>query len=290
MCNSAEESYTLLDCEHKKGTNKYVFTFSPHWRRTNQKALTIAVRSVKQILSTRAIWFEDIELADGINPNINISPDISLSENWCHLNYQLEDFRIKQFDIYKLKNPSSTITFGDWIIGYDEENSMFNIMVNRNISPNGRLIVNVKKDSKDQQVKQISQDLLAMCSFEGDDLKLIRDLSDLSKGNIDKETFDQLHQNDPIEVEVEEGDLIRISLKNIWNRDTLAIHASFVDLSYRQWLGSCNEHFIPPKEYPITFDDQKFWIELFTLDGRPVELPPDNKDQIIIEAMQNSYV
>ena len=86
------------------------------------------------------------------------------------------------------------------------------------------------------------------------------------------------------------GNLIRISFINIWNRDTLKIHASFVDLSYHQWLGVCNEQFIPPKEYPIVFDDQKFWIELYTLYGKPVELPNDGKDQIIIEAMMNSYI
>ena len=40
--NTQEETYLISDSEHINGTNRYTFTYSPHWRRTNQKALNIA--------------------------------------------------------------------------------------------------------------------------------------------------------------------------------------------------------------------------------------------------------
>ena len=71
----------------------------------------------------------------------------------------------------------------------------------------------------------------------------------------------------------------------------LMVSASFVDMNERKWLGITNEQFIPPKEYPITYDDQKFWIELYTLDGLPMEIKPEDAGEwLVIEAMMNSYL
>lgn len=287
--NTQEEVYSILDSEHKFGTNRYIFTYSSHWRRIQQKALAISIRSVKQILSTRAIWLEGFYLSNGTN-EINMSPDISLSRSWTELNKLLHDYRIEQYNLYKQKNPNTPFTSDDYAIGYEETTSKLNIII-RNDS-NFKIVV---RDSL------ISNDLVSMCGFKCNVNELCVDLAELSKGTITIEAFETKYENEPIEVEVfqtlsptgelnSNNSIKRISFKNIWNRDTLAIHASFVDLSYHQWLGVCNEQYIPPKEYPITFDDQKFWIELFTLDGRPVELPSDNKDQIIIEAQMNSYI
>jgi len=47
----------------------------------------------------------------------------------------------------------------------------------------------------------------------------------------------------------------------------------FVDLSNYQWLGIYNEQFVPLKEYHICYEDQKFWIEMFSPDGKHIELP-----------------
>ena len=77
------------------------------------------------------------------------------------------------------------------------------------------------------------------------------------------------------------------SVKLINGQNELAVSASFVDMNERKWLGITNEQFIPPKEYPITYDDQKFWIELHSLDSTPIEL---NDEQLVIEAMMNSYL
>lgn len=276
--NSQEETYIISDAYHMKGTNRYVFNFSPHWRRTNQKALAIGIRSVKQILSTRAIWMEGFKLSDGRN-TLDISPDISLSGSWVQLNEMLKEDRLRQYNIYKSKNPSTIFTSEDYNIGYEEDASRLNIIINETVSNNYKLII-------DEGVK-VSRDLLMMSGLNQD---IFNDLHLLSNGNIDYNEFIELHEKEPIEIEMNGNNIIRISFNNIWNRDVLSIHASFVDLSYHQWLGVCNEQYVPPKEYPITYDDQKFWIELFTLDGREVELPSDQKDNIVIEAMMMSYL
>ena len=77
---------------------------------------------------------------------------------------------------------------------------------------------------------------------------------------------------------------------DVWDRENVHISASFVDLGYHNFLGVSNEQFIPPKEYPISFTDQKFTIELYDSTDKPVEIPSlDNKDSLLIELILNSY-
>ena len=85
-----------------------------------------------------------------------------------------------------------------------------------------------------------------------------------------------------------DGRLIRIEFDNVWNRENIYIKSSFVDLAYDNFLGVSNDSFIPPKTYPIVFGDQKFWIKLYDSQGNPIELPVDQKDNLIIEAIMNS--
>ena len=77
---------------------------------------------------------------------------------------------------------------------------------------------------------------------------------------------------------------------NVWDRQNVHIRASFVDLGYQNFLGVSNEQFIPPKEYPISMTDTKFWIQLYDSTETPIEIPPlDNKDTLMIELILNSY-
>ena len=77
---------------------------------------------------------------------------------------------------------------------------------------------------------------------------------------------------------------------DVWDRENVHISASFVDLGYHNFLGVSNEQFIPPKEYPISFTDQKFTIELYDSTEKPVEIPSlDNKDTLLLELILNSY-
>ena len=78
--------------------------------------------------------------------------------------------------------------------------------------------------------------------------------------------------------------------ENVWDRQNVHIRASFVDLGYQNFLGVSNEQFIPPKEYPISFTDRTFWLQLYDSTESPVEIPPlDNKDTLMIELILNSY-
>ena len=77
---------------------------------------------------------------------------------------------------------------------------------------------------------------------------------------------------------------------NIWDRENIHIRASFVDLGYKNFLGVSNEQFIPPKEYPISYTDKKFSIELFDSMERPIELPTDECGGLVIEAIMKSSI
>ena len=83
---------------------------------------------------------------------------------------------------------------------------------------------------------------------------------------------------------------INFCFNNVWDRRDVHVRASFVDLGYQRFLGITNEQFIPPKEYPICYADQKFSIELYDSSDNPVELPTmDSKDTLLIELILNSY-
>ena len=109
-----------------------------------------------------------------------------------------------------------------------------------------------------------------------EDLKVIT-------GEINFDNIQVLHTNSSDYIDA-------FCFKNVWERENVHISSSFVDLGYHNFLGVSNEQFIPPKEYPINFTDQKFTIELFDSTDKPVEIPAlDNKDTLLIELILNSY-
>ena len=77
---------------------------------------------------------------------------------------------------------------------------------------------------------------------------------------------------------------------NIWDREEVHVRASFVDLGYKNFLGVSNEQFVPPKEYPISYTDKKFSIELLDSLDRPIELPSDECGGLVIEAILKSTI
>ena len=46
-----------------------------------------------------------------------------------------------------------------------------------------------------------------------------------------------------------------------------------------------NDIYTPPKSYPVTFGDQKFWIRLYDSQGNEIELPNDGKENLIVESI-----
>ena len=82
--------------------------------------------------------------------------------------------------------------------------------------------------------------------------------------------------------------LVRIEFPNVWDRENIYVQASFVDLAYGNYLGVTNDTYTPPKIYPVTFGDQKFWIGLYDSQGNNIELPNDGKENLIIESIMQS--
>lgn len=121
--------------------------------------------------------------------------------------------------------------------------------------------------------KDLPVPLITECS---DDFKAITGIN-----NFNDSTVQSLDDNDH---------LLCFSFENVWNREEVHVRASFVDLGYKNFLGVSNEQFIPPKEYPISFTDHKFSIELFDSLDRPIELPTDELGGLVIEAIMNSTI
>lgn len=88
----------------------------------------------------------------------------------------------------------------------------------------------------------------------------------------------------------ENNNLLCFGFDNVWDREDVHVRASFVDLGYKNFLGVSNELFVPPKEYPISYTDKKFTIELFDSLDSPIELPEDERGGLVIEAILKSSI
>ena len=68
-----------------------------------------------------------------------------------------------------------------------------------------------------------------------------------------------------------------IAFRNIYNRESLKIHASFGNPSNNYYIGNSHVYFDPIKYYKLNSKDDKFWIEFYS--GRhadyPVNMPED---------------
>ena len=77
--------------------------------------------------------------------------------------------------------------------------------------------------------------------------------------------------------------------KNIYNRESLKIHASFGNPSNNYYIGNSHVYFDPIKYYKLNTKDDKFWIEFYS--GRhseyPVNIPEDEGFVLEMLFMQN---
>ena len=80
-----------------------------------------------------------------------------------------------------------------------------------------------------------------------------------------------------------------ISFKNVYNRKTLKVHASFANPSNNYYVGNSHVYFNPIKYYKLNSKDDKFWIEFYS--GRqsscPVNIPEDEGFVLEMLFMQN---
>jgi hypothetical protein len=71
-----------------------------------------------------------------------------------------------------------------------------------------------------------------------------------------------------------------------WNRQDLLLSADFINQADNQHLGFTGTQYYPLKEYNIKRNTPYFMISLFEENNlRPIELPADGKDYVVIEAL-----
>lgn len=80
-----------------------------------------------------------------------------------------------------------------------------------------------------------------------------------------------------------------IKFKNIYDRNSVKIHASFANQSNNYYIGNSHVYFYPIKYYKLNSKDDKFWIEFYS--GRhhdcPINIPEDEGFIIEMLFMQN---
>ena len=258
---SIEDSYCLRDAEHTNGTNKYTFKYNFQWRNIIHEHLTISVRSVKLWLAPRHLWVEGLQVnttgTDSTGFNTTITGSMS----------EFNDKLSKMGDAVGYKvyyNPTNQRLVFDCADG-----NYFNYT------------------SIESMTIKMSKDLRVITGIEWLDENTPEfndnDTVDFSSASVSAPNIEVLHQNSDNYID-------SFCFNNVWDRENVHISGSFVDLGYKNFLGVSNEQFIPPKEYPISFTDQKFTIELYDSTEKPIEIPSlDNKDTLLIEMTLNSY-
>ena len=80
-----------------------------------------------------------------------------------------------------------------------------------------------------------------------------------------------------------------ISFRNIYNRESVKVHASFANQSNNYYVGNSHVYFNPIKYYKLNSKDDKFWIEFYG--GRhynyPINIPEDEGFVLEMLFMQN---
>ena len=80
-----------------------------------------------------------------------------------------------------------------------------------------------------------------------------------------------------------------IELKNLWDRHTTKVYASFANQASHNYLGNTHVYFTPIKYYILNSTDKKFWIELYSARNPniPMRLPDHEGFVIEMQFMQN---
>ena len=280
--NSIEDAYSISNAEHVKGTNRYTFTFNDVWRNIYEEKLSVAIRSIKMFLRPRTIWLDGLLLADTSGESTQyykISPVVSISGS------MLEGNRLFYEDLKLHHEINSNIGLADYEIRYNPAN---NKLVFSILNKTNRYFI--FDNNEDSVIVSPSYDLQIMTHQT--DQTFWSDLALMSRGDSTaRAKFESGTYAESFDYTLDESNhLVEFLFKNVFNRENLFVHSSLVDLSFDNFLGITNEQFIPPKTYPITYTNKKFWIELYDSLNEPVELPEDGADTIIIECIHNSKI
>lgn len=251
------------------------------------KTLTIGVRSVKLKQSPLHLWINDLSIAqnnDDVISSYNINPEVDMTSSMIELNEEFRRCKQSLYNSYytQMIAAGSTPQFllDDYRIVYRPYDRTLRFEIK---STNPYYFV---FDSNDTATDFISSDLMDLVNITNEEFWT--DLNKLSRtDDMFENTFNAKYSGYPYSITMNANGISKIEFTDIWDHREAIVKSSFVDLSYDNYIGTTNETFIPPKEYPIVFSDQKFDIDLFDQLGNEIEL--NSRDSFIIESMMNSY-
>ena len=281
---NVEDVYRLNMSTYRSNDNSYEFQFNYQWS-TSTRPKTIAIREVRLITSPRFLLIGGLYLVDpSTTKTCNIDVPIVVPSGSTLTS---TDFRSNVNDLFT---------------SYIGSDSPWTYLDQFRISYNP-CTTTLTYSTVDDRVIQIgsasgtgfivSDDLKAITGLT--DPQIWIDLSKLTYGDITMATpdvstgltqFEDKWSRAPIKITRSDYGVVSIRFTSVWNRDPLLLKCSFVDLAYDGYLGFTNSLFTPPKRYPIRSTTNKFTVQLFDgVSSKPIVLPKDQKDQVIIEAV-----
>jgi len=279
-----EDVYRLNLATYRSIDNSYEFNYNYQWV-TSIKSKTVAVREVRLIKAPRFQFIEGMYLEDPASSKTCIIECPIIVPSGCTLTST--DFRSNVNDLFT----SFIGSDGPWTY-LDQFRISYNPCTTSLIySTTDDRILLIGSASGTGFV--IGDDIKAITGIN--DTQLWIDLSKLTHGDstmsaIDVSTglthFESKWAHMPIKITRTSHGVVAIRFTQVWNRDPLLLKCSFVDLAYGGYLWFTNSIFTPPKRYAIRSTTNKFTVQLFDgVSSKPIVLPTDQKDQVIIEAV-----
>ena len=260
---SIEDCYCLSQAEHIAGSNTYTFKFNRQWRDIIHEHLTVSVRGIKLWLAPRHLWVDGLNVHYGTaNKTESTGFTAMITGSMAEFNQQLAG-KLEGYRVYY--NPTNRrLVFSCDIGNYFDLDESFRMSHDlKVITGKGYTIRSEDDDDYDEEADYV--------------------INFVNSPDYPSNIIEVLERDNDQHITV-------FCFENVWDRQNVHIRASFVDLGYQNFLGVSNEQFIPPKEYPISFTDRTFWLQLYDSTESPVEIPPlDNKDTLMIELILNSY-
>jgi len=273
-----EDVYRLNTSTYRSIDNSYEFNYNYQWT-TTTRSRSISVREVRLITSPRFLFIEGLYLTNNESSNmVNIDCPIIVPSGTTLTS---TDFRTNLVDLFTSYIRESGIweRLDQFYIGY---NPCTNTL---SYSTTDELYFILGTSSGDGFT--ISDDLKAITGLT--DNQLWVDLSMVTYGDMSASVFRSKYMSQPIDIKTSADGVVAIRFTSVWNRDPLLIKSSFVDLAYDGYLGFTNSVFNPPKRFNIKSLSSRFNINLYDgVSAKPIVLPSDQKDQVIIEAIMST--
>jgi hypothetical protein len=237
--------YTSKAKSHRKGTNQYEFEYPGSWRTKTGKECIFGIRSLYVKKAVRTLHF----FVTGRSENHSFGKSVAFCYS-CTSETTISD-------IVNFMNArwSTTVFKADGEHNYTDDCYWSYV-------------------AQDNVIRLVSAEM-------NWDIKL--NFSPTVYGDNDTDVFEIVEEQ---VIDANQDPCTRPAIHMTWNREPLLVTADFVHQADNQHLGYTGCEFYPIKKYEIAKNTPYFTIRLWE-DGtmNPVELPEDNKDIVVIEAI-----